>query len=320
MDKFKKAILEFDRQFSFKPIKFVNLDCLKNAKADAVIIVGMGGSGQVGDIIAGLREELNIPVPVICWKDYELPEIKFKNPFFIFISFSGNTEETLSGFREVKNKAAVCSGGKLLEMAEAEKTPAAIFKNLEIKARQESGLMFYGTIGILKSLFPKIKIQNFILNKSGLEKTGKEIAEKISNQIVLLYSSQKNAYLAYNWKTRLNETAKIPAFCGIIPEICHNEIEIFESKSFSPKISTIIIKDDSDTACVKEKIKKIEKIFKKNKIHSVAAKLKGRNSLEKIWNSLVLADWVSYYSAKINGIDPAKTEIIDALKALDFQA
>lgn len=315
MDNFKKNILEFNKQISFKPLKFVNLGKLKNIKPDAVIIIGMGGSGQIGDIIAGLKKELNLTAPVLRWKNCGLPETGFKNPFFIFISFSGNTEETLSGFSQAKTKAVVCSGGKLSEMAKKNKTPAAFFENPGLKPRQGSGLMFFGAIGILKTCFPQIKIKKIKINKS--ENEGKKIAEKIKNRIALLYGSQKNNFIAYNWKTRLNETAKIPAFCGVIPEICHNEIEFFENKSFSEKISVILIKDDSDGICVKQKIKKLEKVFRKKQIHFITMNLKGKNLLEKTWNSLVLADWTSYYSAKINKLSPSKTALIDELKSLN---
>jgi glucose/mannose-6-phosphate isomerase len=315
MDQFKKTIIDFKNQLSFKPLKFSNLNKLKNLKPDGIVIVGMGGSGQIGDIISSLKKELNLPVPVLCWKDYFLPETNFKNPLFIFISFSGNTEETLSGINMAKNKAIVCSGGKLAKISKKLNIPTAIFENIGIKPRQGNGLMFYGTLGILKACFPKMKIKEVFI-KPGLEKTGKEIAKKISNKIVLLYSSLKNNRIAYNWKTRLNETSKTPAFSEIIPEICHNEIEIFENKIFSKKMAIVLIEDDSDSIFIKNKIKKLKKVFTKNKIYFISIYLNGKNLSEKTWNSLVLADWTSYYLAELNKVNPEETSLIDLLKSI----
>lgn len=314
MDQFKKGLSELNKQLSFRAIKFSNLERLKNTKPDAIIIVGMGGSGQTGDVIAGLKKELNIPVPVIVWKNYDLPDASFVNPFFLFISFSGNTGETLSGFKKAKNKAVVCSGGKLLQAAKKENSPIAHFENPGIKPRQGNGFMFYGAMGILKNIFSGIKIQNIRLNN--MEKSGKAIAQKIKNKIALIYGSQKNSYLCYNWKTRLNETPKIPAFCGIIPEICHNEIELFENKNFSSKMLVIFMEDGADNGFVKNTIEKLKKIFNKNKISFISVNLKGKNELEKTWNALFLGDWVSYYLAKINKQNPSKTALIDELKSL----
>lgn len=313
-DNFKKAISEFNKQLSFSRVKFQNLDKLRVQKPDAVIFIGMGGSGQVGDMVCGLKKELGIPVPVLVWKNCGLPETDFQNPLFMFISFSGNTEETLSGFGSVKNKAAVCSGGKLLEIAGKEKTPIAIFENPGIKPRQGGGFMFYGAVGVLKAVFPEIKIETPVLEKQ--EKQGEAIAQKLKDKIILVYSSKKNAHIAYNWKTRLNETAKIPAFCGTVPEICHNEIEIFENKNFCEKIAVVLIKDESDNDCAGQKIEKLEKLFKKNKVNYLPLKLGGKNGTEKLWSSLLLADWVSYHLAKLSGLDPAETNLIDDLKSL----
>ena len=314
MDKFKKGLLGLKDQLSFKSIKFSNLKDLKNMKPNAIVIIGMGGSGQVGDLIAGLKKELNIPVPIIVWKDRGLPKIDHTDPLFLFISFSGNTEETLSGFKKAKNKAVICSGGKLLKMAERENSPIAYFSNPGIKPRQGGGFMFYGALGILKNIFPKIKTPKIEL--SDKEKEGASMAKKISGKIALIYGSQKNNYLCYNWKTRLNETPKNPAFCGTIPEICHNEIEIFENKKLSSKMLIIFIEDDSDNESIINTIKKLKRVFKKNGAAFISVGLKGKNELDRAWNALSLADWVGYYLAKMNKADPSKTDLIDKLKSL----
>ena len=304
--------MEFNKQLSFSQIKFQNLEKLRGQKPDAVVFIGMGGSGQVGDMVAGLKKELGIPVSVVVWKNCGLPETNFQNPLFIFVSFSGNTEEMLSGFNLVENKAAVCSGGKLLEIAKASNAPIAMFENPGIKPRQSGGYMFYGAVGILKAVFPEMKIETPVL--ANPEKQGESIAKKLKDKIALVYSSQKNTHIAYNWKTRLNETAKIPAFCAVVPEICHNEIEIFENKKFGDKIAVILIKDKQDKDCAGQKMEKLEKLFKKNKIGVLPLELKGKTETEKMWTSLLLADWVSYHLAKLGQLDPAATNLIDELK------
>ncbi|MBI4095163.1 MAG: hypothetical protein HY435_03150 [Candidatus Liptonbacteria bacterium] len=43
-------------------------------------------------------------------------------------------------------------------------------------------------------------------------------------------------------------------------------------------------------------------------------KLAGGHTLEKIWNSLIFADWTTYHLARMTGVDPSETKIIDALK------
>ena len=162
MDKFGKNISELKKQLSLSSIEFSNTEKLKNLNSDAIIIIGMGGSGQIGDIIAGLKKDLNLTVPIMCWKNWSLPTTSFKNPLYIFVSFSGNTEETLSGFTNTNGiKAIVASDGKLLKIAKENKIPAAYFKNSGIKPRQGNGLMFSAVLGLLTKAFPIVSIHQF---------------------------------------------------------------------------------------------------------------------------------------------------------------
>ncbi len=315
MENFEKTIKDFSKQLSSKNIFFLNSENIKNTeKIDAIVLIGMGGSGQVGDIILNLKSELGIKIPVLVWKDWGLPTIKYKNPLYIFISFSGNTEETISGISNAKNKALVASGGKIMQIAKKQKLPIAYFSNNEIKPRQAGGILFFAVTSLLKKYFPEIKINN--LEIKNWEKRGKSIAQKIKNKIALLYSSSENYYLAYNWKTRLNETSKTPAFSGIIPEICHNEIEIFENNGFKKQSIVILFEDKNDRQEIKKRMEKVKKIFTAKKINFLIIKTESRDKSENAFNSLVLADWVSYYLAKGQKINPAQTKLIDALKKL----
>ena len=67
-------------------------------KVDNVIIAGMGASAISGDIMASLfRDKLD--VPLIVNRDYDLPKWVNKDTLVVCISYSGNTDETLSSFK-----------------------------------------------------------------------------------------------------------------------------------------------------------------------------------------------------------------------------
>src|SRR3989344_5840205 len=86
----------------------------KNLKGvKSILVIGMGGSGITGDII---RDCCELRVDVC--RDYKLPKCD-PETLVIAISYSGNTEETLSSFTQalgLKNTLAITSGGKLLEL------------------------------------------------------------------------------------------------------------------------------------------------------------------------------------------------------------
>lgn len=317
MDRFKKTILNFNTQLSPTAISSFHLNKLSNIDPDIIIFCGMGGSGQAGDLIAGLKTELKIPVPIIIWKNYGLPILDpiFKNPLYIFVSFSGNTKETISGFEKTDaQKAVVCAGGKLKSLADKNNSPLA-FINLKEKivSRQAIGYLFYGIIKIIKNVFPDIKISLVTeIKPLLLEKEGQKTASQLKGRIILIYSSLENSFLAYFWKTALNETSKNLAFSNFLPEMAHNEITTLEKNK---NIAAIFLNDDKKNN-IDKKTKTVIKLLKTNKIPVIEINLEGKNRLEKIWKNTVLALWTSYYLARSKKIDPEKTKFIDKIKNL----
>ena len=90
-----------------------------SGKVDKIIIAGMGGSAVGGDLLRLYMHDSRIPVMTI--RDYKLPNFVDENTLVFAVSYSGNTEETLSAFEDAAKKkakiVAVTSGGQLAEKA-----------------------------------------------------------------------------------------------------------------------------------------------------------------------------------------------------------
>ena len=91
-----------------------------------VVIAGMGGSAIAGDILKTvLWHRSSFPVEIVRY--YSLPSSVTEDTLVIVISYSGNTEETLSCFSEAKRTGArilcISSGGELRKIATAESLP-----------------------------------------------------------------------------------------------------------------------------------------------------------------------------------------------------
>ena len=67
---------------------------------DHVVVMGMGGSGIAGDVLAALAGPSS-PVPVIVVKDPAVPAFVGARSLVIALSFSGTTAETIAGASEV---------------------------------------------------------------------------------------------------------------------------------------------------------------------------------------------------------------------------
>ncbi|MFZ0965096.1 MAG: bifunctional phosphoglucose/phosphomannose isomerase, partial [Candidatus Bathyarchaeia archaeon] len=91
-----------------------------------IIVAGMGGSAIGGELLKDWARD-KIAVPIEVCREYSLPAYANKNTLVFVISYSGETEESLSVFLDaIKRKCmTVCisSGGVLHEFAEKLNVP-----------------------------------------------------------------------------------------------------------------------------------------------------------------------------------------------------
>ena len=318
MDDFLKAIISFPKQL--KPGFFLNQKIkTRGEKPDGIIICGVGGSALAGETIKALIPELNIPVPIVIWKNYDLPYHFFRNPLLIFVSFSGDTEETISSFikaKKYKLRAVITTGGKLKKLAQKDKVPLIIIPKEGLFPRQAVGYMLFAELKILKNFFPQIKILNIKLDVYQSKTEGQKLARKINRKIPLIYSSKQNYSLAHYWKVNFNETVSIPAFCHFLPELSHNEIAGFSQKEVNKNFFVIFLMDPSDFDQIKKKATITQKFLKKKGVGSII--IKGKDSrIKNVLSSFILSNWTSYWLAKINKINlSAGNRVIEEFKKL----
>ncbi|MBI5837240.1 MAG: SIS domain-containing protein [Candidatus Eisenbacteria bacterium] len=106
------------------------LDWTARPRPRALAVSGMGGSAIAADLLRGyLEEELEFPVAVV--RDYSLPGWVTPDCLFVASSYSGNTEETLAAYLEARRRGvprvALCSGGRLADLANEDGVPRASY-------------------------------------------------------------------------------------------------------------------------------------------------------------------------------------------------
>jgi len=87
----------------------VSIDTPKTNGITSITVVGMGGSAIAGDILKDFTEETRIDVI----RGYTVPKWVDNESLGIFISYSGNTEETLSAFESFSGKKIVITSNFL---------------------------------------------------------------------------------------------------------------------------------------------------------------------------------------------------------------
>ena len=98
-------------------------------KINRVVISGMGGSAIAADIVATYLSR-RWPVSLTVIRDYRMPAWVDRDTLFVACSYSGNTEETLSAWRDAGERnmprTAITTGGTLGEEAEKAGVPLHI--------------------------------------------------------------------------------------------------------------------------------------------------------------------------------------------------
>lgn len=318
----RNIIINFTEQFKYKPV-IENAAMLKKRKR--LIVVGMGGSHLAGDILAAIKPSLGIRVH----QNYglpELPEEDLHDSLIVLSSYSGNTEEVLDAYRAAKERnletAVISIGGKLLESAKKDGVPFIQLPDTGIAPRFASGFSLLALLKIAgedKILLDAEKLAAELVPESW-EKQGKLMAKNLTGKVPLIYASLKNQTLAYNWKIRLNETGRIPAFYNVFPELNHNELDGFDARKsvrgLSENFYFIFLRDSDDDPRIVRRMEAMKTLLGEKNLPTEVVRLESGSALYKIFASIILADWVSHYLAEDYGIGEADPHLVEKFKKL----
>lgn len=312
----RQKILNLINQFDWNP-EINNNQINKNY--DKVVVCGMGGSHLAADIL----QSLNLK-EIIVWSDYNLPDLNLKNALIVVDSYSGNTEEALSSFREAKkrklNICVITSGGKLLELAIKNNISYIQIPKSDLQPRMALIYQILALLKILnkKDILKEIKNLKNKINILNLEKEGKILAQNMFNFIPVIYASCQNKALAYIFKIKLNESSKIPAFYNTFPELNHNEMQGFNLSPKTKKILSnflfIFLNDKNDNIYIKKRMKITSDLYKKQGFKILNIELNYNNFWLKVFNFLFLTDWISYYLSQIYNYEFENVPLIEEFK------
>lgn len=319
----RQIILDFPLQFK-KALEFS-----KNIKTkgtfDKLVVCGMGGSALPADIIKTYLEEKKIDFPIYICRNYDLPFFADKNSLIFASSYSGNTEETLSCFRQAKKEGVkmigFTKGGKLEKLCKNSGIPFVKYPDdgITFQPRFAIGYAFCAMLcvlinsGVISDFTQEIKELISNLNPERLENRGKKLAKDTKNLIPIFYASEKyKESVAQICKIKINENSKTQSFFNALPELNHNEMVGFTT--LTGKFHIIIFKDPDDHPRILKRMTITREILEKKRILVSEITMQGNLVLEKMFNTLIIGAWMSYYLAKDNGIDPIPVKMVEDFK------
>ncbi|MDD4873417.1 MAG: bifunctional phosphoglucose/phosphomannose isomerase [Dehalococcoidales bacterium] len=302
------------------------------ADINRVMILGMGGSAIGADLIARLASsESKIPISVN--RSYNLPSYVDNKTLFIACSYSGYTEETLSALDEAFSINAKCiaitTGGKLKEIAEARHIPLFQF-DYDAQPRATLPFSFMAIFSILQKLrvigdksADTAKMIKILEQLSGqLDKSipiaqnqAKQMAEKLYGKFIFIYCSGITAEVGYRWKTQFNENSKTWAACESFSELNHNTIVGYQfPKDFAGNTHIVLLRSSQLPEPILKRYQATCQLLEQTKIKHSIIDVSGENTLAQMLSLVLLGDYISYYLAILNQVDPTPIEAIDHLK------
>lgn len=299
-----------------------------------ILVTGLGGSAIGGDILRSYSMR-RLPVPLVVNRDYVLPAFVGPDSLVFAVSYSGNTEETISAYAEARSRGAqvivVTTGGKLGEMTAQDgypvvKVPAGLVP------RAASGYLFAPTALILEGmgLLPGVRAEleetvavlrsrrrNLEPAKPAPENEARAIAAVLKDSIPVIWGSSSTTEIAaMRWKGQINENAKSPAYFNVFPELNHNEIVGFEvPEDVLRRTAVVVLRDGNDHERVKKRIEITREIISSRVKSVTEVHSRGNSFLARLYSLIYVGDYASVYLAMEYGVNPTPVKIIDYLKA-----
>ena len=299
-----------------------------------IVFTGLGGSAIGADLVRSYIVE-DAQIPVLVNRNYTLPNFVTEDTLVIVSSYSGNTEETLSAYGEAVSRGssiiAITSGGKLGKMVKDAGLPCLTIPE-GFPPRCALGYSFFpllillAKIGIIKDQagyiddairnlrrLKELKIGYKVSRKNN---PAKKMASEIFGKFPVIYGGQDHVdAVVVRWRGQLAENSKTLSSGHLFPEMNHNEIVGWENPKKVLKDSVaVMLRDSGDHPRISKRMDATRNLLKKGKIKVLEVSSSGKELLARIFSLVYMGDFVSFYLAILNGIDPTPVEKITYLK------
>ncbi len=297
-----------------------------------IAVAGMGGSAIGSDLVANAYD-VSLPSPLVTVRGYHLPHWTSSRSLVFAVSYSGNTEESLSCLADALEKGCrticISSGGSMSAIAREKGLPL-IEVPAGMQPRAAIGWLSVPIAACLESLGLVERLEDDLREATGLlrrlvelygpsspEETNpaKQLARKLHGSIPVIYGCELTDVAARRWKCQINENAKTAAFANEFPELDHNEIVGWENPEAAlGSFRQVYLEDRHLHPQNRRRMEITAGVLEERMGPPIRLETAGESRLARIFSSICLGDHVSLYMAILAGMDPSPVERIEELK------
>ena len=294
-----------------------------------IVLLGMGGSAMA----ATIGSLASVPCsPMVVHQGYGLPAWAADSGASVLaVSYSGNTEEVLSGVDEAISAgldlSVIASGGRLAEIAGERdlpyiEVPGGLQPRAGVGYQTAAVTVVLGAGGHIANadaaLVEAADVVDRLLDggSGGAVELGRDLGEGLEGRTAVIYGGRGvGSTAAYRWKTQINENAKVPAFAGVVPEMNHNELEGWQPET-SGAFGVIYLRDSADHPSIARRLDLSGtvlsgKVRRVGDVHS-----SGDGALARFFSLAVVGDVASVAMAEAAGVDATPVVTLEAFKKM----
>lgn len=297
---------------------------------DDVLVLGMGGSGIAGDVLAAVAGPF-VPVPLVVAKGYAPPSFVGPRTLCFAVSFSGGTEEVVAAAEAAAAAGArmvtVSSGGRLAELGRSWQAPHVAVPGDIPMPRAGLGALTVPLFGVLErvGVFPGASswvdatVTQLQVRRDALRAgdAAQRIARTIGRTVPLVVGAGPlGAVAAQRWKGQINENAKAPAFTAVIPEMCHNEICGWgQHGDVTRQLFTLVeLRHEEEHPQESRRFDLVRELMAEVVHEVIEVRALGDGPLAQLFDLIMIGDTVSLHVAAQAGVDPGPVPVLDDLK------
>ncbi|MFA6249918.1 MAG: bifunctional phosphoglucose/phosphomannose isomerase [Candidatus Shapirobacteria bacterium] len=304
---------------------------------DKIVVSGMGGSALGAEIIKSVYfDKLKLPLEIV--RDYRLPEYADSNTLVILSSYSGTTEEVLAAGEEAKKRGAkimaISAGGELEKVAQANNWTYFRINPTHNPCGQPRMAIGYSVIGILGLLikagclavsdqdFEEViktirkKQQELAVDRPQQENAAKKIADRLYNRVVLIMAAEHLGGCAKAVCNVLNENAKTMGTYFLIPEANHHLMEgLAYPLTNNANLIAVMLTTKTYSHPITRRFEVTKRVIEKNNIPAIEINIETESKLAQAFEALTVGEYICFYLAMLNGIDPVGIPWVDYFKA-----
>ncbi len=297
-----------------------------------VVFAGMGGSAIGAEIVAALAST-RTTTPIEVLRDYTPPALD-ADSLFVACSFSGNTEEVLAAFeaagKQGAPRVAITTGGKLGDAAARAGVPAFTFA-FDGPPRTALGYGALPPVAVLRAAGihaaddDEVAAAITLLKRCSkaaspdMQETSnlpKQIARRLAGRVPVVVGPGVLRVAASRWAGVIPENASQWALSAELPEVDHNLVAGFALPSAAlERLHVVLLDGPGLHPRNRRRVAVTGDELQRAGVSCEVVHVEGSGGLDSVLHAAYIGDWVSYYLALLNDVDPFEVAPIDRVKA-----